>query len=83
MRSIDEAENNGGSWLTEKNLTDFDAVIDFTTPHAVVPNIEACLRVKKATVAGTTGWYGETQGVRSDVEKLEPASSLARTFPVV
>ncbi len=69
VRSIDEAENNGGSWLTEKNLTDFDAVIDFTTPHAVVANIEACLRAKKAMVVGTTGWYGEMERIRSAVEK--------------
>ena len=69
VRSIDEAENAGAAWLTEKNLSDFDAVIDFTTPHAVLANIDACLRAKKAMVVGTTGWYGEMQRVRSDVEK--------------
>ena len=69
VRSIDEAENAGAVWLTEKNLSDFDAVIDFTTPHAVLANIDACLRAKKAMVVGTTGWYGEMQRVRSDVEK--------------
>ena len=44
-------------------------VIDFTTPDAVLTNIEACLRAKKAMVVGTTGWYGEMERVRSAVEK--------------
>ena len=35
----------------------------------MLANIEACLRAKKAMVVGTTGWYGEMQRVRSDVEK--------------
>ena len=69
VRSIDEAENAGAAWLTEKNLSDFDAVIDFTTPHAVLPNIEACLRARKAMVVGTTGWYAEMERVRRAVEK--------------
>jgi 4-hydroxy-tetrahydrodipicolinate reductase len=69
VHSIDEAENTRGVWLTEKNLSDFDAVIDFTEPGAVLANIDACLRAKKAMVVGTTGWYGEMQRVRSDVEK--------------
>jgi 4-hydroxy-tetrahydrodipicolinate reductase len=69
VRSIDEAENSGAAWLTEKNLSDFDAVVDFTEPGAVLANIDACLRAKKAMVVGTTGWYGEMQRVRSDVEK--------------
>ncbi len=69
VHSIDEAENAGAVWLTEKNLSGFDAVIDFTEPGAVLANIEACLRAKKAMVVGTTGWYGEMERVRSDVEK--------------
>ncbi len=43
--------------------------IDFTTPHAVLANIEACLRARKAMVVGTTGWYGEMERVRAAVEQ--------------
>jgi 4-hydroxy-tetrahydrodipicolinate reductase len=68
-QSIDADVNKNAAWLTGKNLTGFDAVIDFTTPHAVLPNIEACLQAKKAMVVGTTGWYGEMERVRSGVEK--------------
>jgi 4-hydroxy-tetrahydrodipicolinate reductase len=69
VRSIDEVDNPGGSWLTSEHLQEFDAVIDFTTPEAVLANIEACLRSKKPLVVGTTGWYGEMERVRSAVEK--------------
>jgi 4-hydroxy-tetrahydrodipicolinate reductase len=80
VRSIDEAENAGAVWLTEKNLSDLDAVIDFTEPGAVLANIDACLRAKKAMVVGTTGWYGEMQRVRSDVEKAGTGFVLGANF---
>ena len=69
VHSIDETDNPGAAWLTSERLREFDAVIDFTTPQAVLPNIEACLRAKKTMVVGTTGWYAEIERVRSAVEK--------------
>jgi 4-hydroxy-tetrahydrodipicolinate reductase len=69
VRSIDEVDNPGASWLTSEHLHEFSTVIDFTTPEAVLANIEACLRAKKAMVVGTTGWYGEMARVRSAAEK--------------
>jgi 4-hydroxy-tetrahydrodipicolinate reductase len=69
VHSIEAEDNPDAAWLTLENLRDFDAVIDFTEPHAVLPNIEACLRSRKSMVVGTTGWYGEMERVRSAVEK--------------
>jgi 4-hydroxy-tetrahydrodipicolinate reductase len=69
VHSLDEVDNPGAAWLTAQNLSDFDVVIDFTAPDAVLSNIEACLPAKKAMVVGTTGWYGEMERVRSAVEK--------------
>ena len=34
-----------------------DAVIDFTTPEAVVGNLGVCLKAGARVVVGTTGWY--------------------------
>jgi 4-hydroxy-tetrahydrodipicolinate reductase len=59
VTSWGEAENPGGSALTPERLRDFDAVIDFTTPTAVMENIRACAQAGKNMVVGTTGWYGE------------------------
>jgi len=69
VQILGNAENPGASWLTPEHLADFDAVIDFTTPQAVLLNINACLRARKAMVVGTTGWYAELDHVRAAVEK--------------
>jgi 4-hydroxy-tetrahydrodipicolinate reductase len=68
-RVVTEVENEGGAWLTPQNLRDADAVIDFTTPEAVLPNIAGCVAAKKLMVVGTTGWYGELDRVRQEVER--------------
>jgi 4-hydroxy-tetrahydrodipicolinate reductase len=69
VKNIDVDENEDGVWLTPENLQEFDVALDFTAPDAVVKNVEACLRAKKAMVVGTTGWYGEMERVRRAVEK--------------
>lgn len=69
VQTIDADVNVNGAWLTAEHLVEFDVVIDFTTPHAVVADIEACLRERKAMVVGTTGWYGELDRIRKAVEK--------------
>ena len=38
---------------------DYDVLIDFTTPEATLANIDACAKVKKAMVIGTTGFSAE------------------------
>ena len=45
--------------LTPTYLESFDAVIDFTTPEAVIANLEACLTAGARIVVGTTGWYAQ------------------------
>jgi 4-hydroxy-tetrahydrodipicolinate reductase len=68
-RVVTQAKNSGGAWLTAENLRDPDVIIDFTTPEAVLANIAACLTAKKNMVVGTTGWYGELDRVRQEVER--------------
>ncbi|HYM06529.1 MAG TPA: dihydrodipicolinate reductase C-terminal domain-containing protein, partial [Terriglobales bacterium] len=63
------AENPHASALTVEKLRDIDIVTDFTTPQAVLGNIEACVRAGKNMVVGTTGWYGDLDKVRQLVEK--------------
>ena len=50
VHSIDETENTAARWLTSEQLRDFDVAIDFTAPDAVLANIDACLRARKAMV---------------------------------
>jgi 4-hydroxy-tetrahydrodipicolinate reductase len=66
---LTEVENPDGAWLTTENLDRVDAVIDFTSPDAVLTNIAKCIAAKTPMVVGTTGWYGELGRVKQDVER--------------
>lgn len=44
--------------------TDFDVAIDFTTPSAVINNVEILANMGKNIVIGTTGWYDKIESVR-------------------
>lgn len=75
-------ENPGASALTSANLAAVDMVIDFTTPSAVLGNIEACVRAGKSIVVGTTGWYGELGRIRQMAEKSESGLLYAANFSI-
>jgi len=80
VQTIDVDRNQEGAWLTPENLHDFDVVIDFTTPEAVLANIDRCVRARKAMVVGTTGWYGEMENVRQAVEQADSGLVFAANF---
>jgi 4-hydroxy-tetrahydrodipicolinate reductase len=75
-------ENAEGAALTSEKLQGIDAVIDFTAPHCVLANIEACARAGKNMVVGTTGWYGEIEHVRSLVDAQGIGFLYAANFSV-
>jgi 4-hydroxy-tetrahydrodipicolinate reductase len=82
IRAIGSAENAACAFLTPENLRDIDAVIDFTTPHVVLPHIEACARAGKNMVVGTTGWYKDLDHVRALVEQHKTGFVYAANFSV-
>jgi len=63
-------ENAACAALTSGKLSGIDAVIDFTTLHCVLSNIEACVKAGKNMVVGTTGWCGEKQGELDRIRTL-------------
>jgi 4-hydroxy-tetrahydrodipicolinate reductase len=73
-------ENPNGAWLTPEHLRGVDAVIDFTTPDAVLANVAACIGAKTPMVVGTTGWYGELDRVRQEVEQAETGFVFGANF---
>ena len=79
---IDEAQNKNGAALTRDSLAGVDAVIDFTTPEAVIPNIEACTRAGVNMVVGTTGWYGELDRIQKLVEESGTGFLWASNFSI-
>ncbi len=82
LRVIEEAENTNGAALTKESLAGVDAVIDFTTPEAVIPNIEACARAGANIVVGTTGWYKELPRIEALVKESGTAMVWASNFSV-
>jgi 4-hydroxy-tetrahydrodipicolinate reductase len=82
IASLCAAENNRASALTREKLGYVDAVIDFTTPQAVMGNIEACVAAGKNMVVGTTGWYGDLEKVRQLVEKNGTGFLFAANFSI-
>lgn len=76
------ADNPRGAALTMKRLKDADVLIDFTTPMAVLDNIQACAMSGKNLVVGTTGWYGELPRVQEIVQRHGTGLLYAANFSV-
>ncbi|MEP6643950.1 MAG: dihydrodipicolinate reductase C-terminal domain-containing protein [Acidobacteriaceae bacterium] len=76
------ADNPGGAALTKERLAKTDVVIDFTTPAAVVANIQACASAGASMVVGTSGWYDQLPRVRQMVEKHGGAFVYGANFSI-
>ena len=82
VRSLAGAENQDGHGLTPELLKQTDAVIDFTTPHAVIGNIIRCVEGGVPIVVGTTGWYQHMEKVRELVRERKAAFLFGSNFSV-
>jgi 4-hydroxy-tetrahydrodipicolinate reductase len=81
-RIIGSRENASGEALTPDMLADIDEVIDFTAPHCVMANINACVKAGKNMVVGTTAWYHELDAVRALVERHQTGFLYAVNFSI-
>ena len=59
-----------------------DVAIEFTTPEAVLGNIEKLAAMRLPVVVGTTGWLGHLDQVRAAVEKNGSALIWSPNFSV-
>lgn len=66
---IREEENYEGLGITKQTLKNIDVCLEFTSPNAVLNNIEAVARAGKNLVVGTTGWYNKLDDVKDIVKK--------------
>ena len=82
VRVVTSQENPACAALTPGALEAIDAVIDFTTPNAVLAHIEACVKAGKNMVVGTTGWYKDLDRVRALVEQHKTGFIYAANFSV-
>ena len=79
---LSSRDNEHASALTPERLANWDVVIDFTNPDAVLNNIEACIRSKSAMVVGTTGWYQHLQEVERKVLEVGGGLLYGSNFSV-
>jgi 4-hydroxy-tetrahydrodipicolinate reductase len=82
VQTAGEKENASCAALTPEKLRAIDAVIDFTAPHCVVANIEACVEAGKNVVVGTTGWHRDLDRIRSRVEQGKTGFIHAANFSI-
>jgi 4-hydroxy-tetrahydrodipicolinate reductase len=82
IRVVGAKDNVDGSAITADGLRDVNVVIDFTTPHCVLANIEGCVKAGKNIVVGTTGWYPQIDRVREMVERQGTGLLYAANFSV-
>jgi 4-hydroxy-tetrahydrodipicolinate reductase len=82
VRVAGSKENASCAALTPETLRDIDTVIDFTAPHCVLANIEACVKSGKNMVVGTTGWYHEIDRIRTLVAQHKTGFIYAANFSV-
>ena len=82
VRSLASQENQDGRGLTDDILKQTDAVVDFTTPHAVIANIIRCAEMRMPIVVGTTGWYQHLEKVRELIKERNAALLYGSNFSV-
>jgi 4-hydroxy-tetrahydrodipicolinate reductase len=80
IRVAGSKENAACAALTPEKLHDIDAVIDFTTPNAVINHIEACVKAGKNMVVGTTGWYSEIARIKALIDHHKTGFLYAGNF---
>ncbi|TCK82662.1 4-hydroxy-tetrahydrodipicolinate reductase [Albibacterium bauzanense] len=57
-------DENNRDQVTVEELQQADVAIDFSTPSAVLENIEFCFRANVPLVVGTTGWYDKLDDIK-------------------
>lgn len=82
VRVLGEEENRNAMALTAPFLAGFDAVIDFTTPEAVLQNLRACLANGARVVVGTTGWYAHLDDMRALAGRKNAALLYGTNFSI-
>jgi 4-hydroxy-tetrahydrodipicolinate reductase len=82
VSTLRSAENANAAGLSRETLASIDVVVDFTTPHCVLDNIEACISGGANMVVGTTGWYSELGKIRAKVEQHRTGFLYGSNFSV-
>lgn len=75
-------DHNNLHELTPQNLKKADVVIEFSTPHSVLDNIQVCFEAGVPVVVGTTGWYEHLHELKDICLETGNAMLYASNFSV-
>jgi 4-hydroxy-tetrahydrodipicolinate reductase len=79
---LDIDDNRDGAGITAANFAGIDVAVEFSTPEAVVQNIERLAALGVGLVVGTTGWYDQLPRVRAAVERAGSGLVYSPNFSV-
>jgi 4-hydroxy-tetrahydrodipicolinate reductase len=79
---LDIDENREGAGITAEKFRGVDVAVEFSTPDAVVRNIERISALGVNLVVGTTGWYDQLPRVRAAVERAGSGLIYSPNFSV-
>src|SRR5262249_37864738 len=82
VRVLGSADKPHAAALTPSALQDFNLVINFSTPIAVMANIVACVGYGTNMVVRTTGWYEEIAKVKALVKQNFSGFLLGPNFSI-
>jgi 4-hydroxy-tetrahydrodipicolinate reductase len=60
-------ENPGSKALTAESFRGIEAAVEFTRPEAAAANLRRLAELDVPTVCGTTGWFGELEGLKQKI----------------
>lgn len=75
-----KVDESNASTITQADLKKADVAIEFSTPHTVLSNINACFDAHLPIVIGTTGWYHEFENIKAKCISENQAMFYATNF---
>ena len=79
---IDPNGNGTHRQIDEESMRNVDVCIDFTSPDAVIGNIEKISSFRKNIVVGTTGWHAKLNKAKSIANKNRIGLVYASNFSI-
>lgn len=79
---VDPNGNGTHTQIDQNSMRNVDVCIDFSTPDAVLGNIQKTSSFKKNIVVGTTGWYAKLGKAKGIVNKNRVGLIYASNFSI-
>jgi 4-hydroxy-tetrahydrodipicolinate reductase len=79
---LDIDNNSRYEGMTKENFRGIDAAVEFSTPNAVIENVERLAQLGVNSVIGTTGWFGDIARAKEAVARAGTGLVWSPNFSV-